>query len=87
MSNPPDFFAVVGVAGPRDPAQEGRTPNLWLSSVFQRHMKAVFEYCLSLHQKGPPIRHSEGYSTVSPAYLTHTRDELRINEKKTVTKK
>jgi hypothetical protein len=85
-SNPPDIFAVVGVAGPRDPVQEGRTPDLLLSSVFQRHMKAVFEYFPAMQRKGPPIRQSERYSTGSPAYTAHTRDELRKNKKKMVPK-
>jgi hypothetical protein len=35
-----------------DPAQEGRTPNLVQSSVFQQHMKAVFEYLPVLGPKG-----------------------------------
>ena len=36
-SNPPDIFAVVGVAGPRDPAQEGQTLDLVMSSVCYTH--------------------------------------------------
>jgi hypothetical protein len=44
-SNPPDYFAVVGDAGTRDPAQEGQTLDLVMSSVLHklstRHMKAV----------------------------------------------
>jgi hypothetical protein len=68
-SNLPDYFAVVGDAGPRDLAQEGQTPFLVLSCVLlgpsTRHMKAVIWSlaalallgALDLPQQG--IRHRE----------------------------